>query len=146
MEMSHRSKTFEEVAERAATRFRKLTGLGDEFSILFLHGGATQQFSLIPMNFFRTGHPVDMVHSGHWTERAMKEMKPIAEIRVIASSEAKKFRELPKVQESDISENASYLHYCSNNTIFGTQSRKFVFKKNVPTVICLLYTSDAADE
>jgi len=135
MEMSHRSKTFEEVSERAAARFHKLTGLNDDFAVLFLHGGATQQFSLIPMNFYKSGHPVDMVHSGHWTERAMKEMKPLAEVRVIASSEAKKFREIPKVAASDISDQASYLHYCSNNTIFGTQCRQFVFNKKVPTVI-----------
>jgi len=109
MEMSHRSKTFEAVSERAAARFKKLTGLSEDFAILFLHGGATQQFSQIPMNFFEAGRPVDMVHSGHWTERAMKEMKPVAEVRVIASSEGKKFRELPLFSETDISDRASYL-------------------------------------
>lgn len=135
MEISHRSKTFESVCQSAEQRLRRLTGLSDDFAVLFLHGGATQQFGLIPMNFFRKDYPIDMVHSGHWTERAMKEMMPISSFRVIASSEDKKFRELPRVQSSDISPDASYLHYCSNNTIFGTQWSHFVLKKGVPTVV-----------
>ncbi len=135
MEISHRSKTFEAVAQSAEARFRRLTGLKDDYAILFLHGGATQQFSVVPMNFYQKGRPVDIIHSGHWTERAMKEMKPIAEFRIAASSEDKKFRELPEVSNALLSKNASYVHYCSNNTIFGTQWTHFTRLDEVPAVV-----------
>lgn len=135
MEMSHRSKTFEALAWEAQNRVKRLYALSDEYDVLFLHGGATQQFVSIPWNFYREGRPVNIVHSGHWTARAMKEMAAISKFQIIASSEAQKFCELPRVQEADIQDHASYLYYCSNNTIYGTQWSSFVTKPTIPTVI-----------
>ncbi len=135
MEMSHRSAEFDEVLSAATKRAYSLMGLSDDYAVLFLQGGASHQFAMAPMNFCEKGKPVDIVHSGYWVKKAIGEIKKVGEARIVASTEEGNFTELPKLDESQISPEASYVHYCSNNTIFGTQWKNFVTKANIPTVI-----------
>lgn len=134
MEMSHRSKEFDGVLEKAESTLRELTGVGDEHAVLFLQGGAQHQFAMAPLNFVEKGRPTDLVQTGYWTQKAAKEIELLGELKVVASSEDKNFSYLPPITPDRLSENASYLHYCSNNTIFGTQYREFVRQAGVPLV------------
>lgn len=135
MEMSHRGKYFDEVLASAEAKARKLMKLGDEYAVLFLQGGASHQFAMVPMNFASPDRPVDMVHTGYWTKKAIGEIERITSCRIIASSEDTNFDRLPEVREEMIHPDAAYVHYCSNNTVYGTQWRQFVHRKNVPSVV-----------
>lgn len=135
MEMSHRGKHFDEVLQSAESRLRRLTGLPDSHAILFLQGGASLQFAIVPMNFAKSSSSIDFVHTGYWTQKAMFEAEKIAQVRCIASGEGSHFCSLPEMTESMIHDDAAYLHYCSNNTIYGTQWKKFVLKQGVRSVI-----------
>lgn len=123
LEISHRSKNFEAVMDKARALVKELTGLGDEYEVLFLQGGASMQFLQVPMNLLKTGGKAAYVNTGEWASRAIKEAKAIGNTEVIASSEDKNFTYIPKgyAVPSDI----DYLHITSNNTIFGTQFHAF---------------------
>ena len=131
LEMSHRSKWFEEIINGAVERTKKLMGLGDTFEVLFIQGGASLQFCMIPMNLAQEGKPVDYINTGTWSTKAIKEAEiQKKDVRVIASSEDKNFSYIPKGIQMD--GKAAYLHFTSNNTIKGTQWSAFPDSGGVP--------------
>ena len=133
LEVSHRSKWFDEVINDAVLRTRRLLGLGDEFEVLFLQGGASLQFCMIPMNLGLEGKPVDYINTGTWSTKAIKEAQIQGkDVRVIASSEEKGFSSIPT--DFQVDADAAYLHITSNNTIKGTQWAQFPETGGVPLV------------
>ena len=131
MEISHRCKTFEEIHFGAMEKIRKLYGIGDEYEILFLQGGAHLQFSMIPMNLYQGGR-AEYVNTGVWTNKAIKEAKVLGvNVDVVASSEDENFSYIPEFKFSD---DADYAYICSNNTIYGTQY-KAMPKTKSPLVV-----------
>ncbi|MGQ0828717.1 MAG: 3-phosphoserine/phosphohydroxythreonine transaminase [Bacteroidota bacterium] len=131
LEISHRSKNFDKVMEDARAIVKELLGLNDNYKVLFLGGGASLQFAMVPYNLLRTDGTAGYVNTGAWAGKAIKEAKLIGNTQVIASSEDKKFNYIPKGY--DIPANLDYLHLTSNNTIFGTQIKQFP-KSPVPLV------------
>ena len=130
-EISHRSPWFDEVIDEAVSRTRSLLGLGDAFEVLFVQGGASLQFCMIPMNFAVEGKPLDYVDTGTWSTKAIKEARIQGkEVRVLASSEDRGFSYIPWDFEED--GRGAYLHVTSNNTIKGTQWPRFPEAGDVP--------------
>ena len=123
IEISHRSKDFVEVMEKARSLAKELLGLGDDYEVLFLQGGASMQFLMSAYNLLPVDGKGTYVNTGTWSSKAIKEAKMIGNIEVIASSEDKNFNYIPK--NIEVPSDASYVHYTSNNTIFGTQVNKF---------------------
>ena len=121
MEMSHRSPEFEEIIERAERNLRRLLSIPDDYAVVFLQGGGSLQFSMVPMNLCVPGKPVDVLHTGMWTAKAITELKKGTPFRLAASMEAEKFTRVPRPDEIKFSPEASYVYLCTNNTIEGTQ-------------------------
>jgi phosphoserine aminotransferase len=121
MEMSHRSAAFEGIIHRAEAALRSLLGLGPEHAVLFLQGGASLQFATVPANLRATGASADYVLSGHWSKAALKEAQKSGRARVAGSTEPSGFDRVPAQGELDLDPEAAYLHFTSNNTIYGTQ-------------------------
>ncbi len=135
MEMSHRSKPFEAILSQAESALRRLMGIPDNYTVLFLQGGASLQFSMVPMNLYLENKPIDIVHTGVWSAKAIDELKKVAPYTVVASSEKEKFTHIPTVEASALNPDASYVHITSNNTIYGTQwSSQFLNTGEVPLV------------
>ena len=133
LEVSHRSKGFDDVINEAVERTKRLLGLEDDFSVLFIQGGASLQFCMIPMNLSLEGKPVDYIDTGTWSTKAVKEAKIQGkDVRVLASSEDKGYSYIPKDFKGN--PDASYLHFTSNNTIKGTQWQTFPESGAVPLV------------
>lgn len=133
MEVSHRSKQFDEVINDAVARVRRLLKVGDEYEVLFFQGGASLQFCMIPMNFLPTGTGADYVNTGTWSTKAIKEAQIQGkQIQVVASSEDRNFAYIPK--EIDFNADAVYCHITSNNTIKGTQWARFPDTGGAPLV------------
>ena len=132
-EVSHRSKWFGEVIEEATTRVRRLLKLDDSFRVLFLQGGASLQFCMIPMNLLPEGQSADYVNTGTWATKAIKEARIQGKaINVVASSEDKNFSYIPR--DIPLSRNIAYVHITSNNTIKGTQWASFPDTGGVPLI------------
>ncbi|MDR3569230.1 MAG: 3-phosphoserine/phosphohydroxythreonine transaminase [Syntrophobacteraceae bacterium] len=132
LETSHRSKQFEAVLDSAIQRTRRLLGLDESYHVLFIQGGASMQFAMVPMNF-ANGRPVDYVDTGTWSTKAIKEARICGkETRVVASSEDAKFTYIPG--KVPVNPDAAYLHITSNNTIRGTQWKSFPDAGDVPLV------------
>ena len=130
-EISHRSMWFDDVINEAVERTKRLLNLGDNFQVLFIQGGASLQFCMIPMNFYLQGRPADYINTGAWSTKAIKEAEiQVRDTRVIASSEDRGFSYIPKGFQ--VNEDASYLHFTSNNTIKGTQWAEFPYAGDVP--------------
>ncbi|MDX1429411.1 MAG: 3-phosphoserine/phosphohydroxythreonine transaminase [Rhodothermales bacterium] len=121
LEISHRSPTYTEIAESARSLFRNLLGLGDEWHILFLQGGASLQFYQVPLNFLPESGTADYLVTGSWSKKALKEARFVGAPNVAASSEDEAFTFIPKRSEWKLDPKAAYLHFTSNNTIYGTQ-------------------------
>lgn len=121
MEMSHRSPEFESINADAEAGLRKLLGIPDEYAVIFLQGGGSLQFSMVPMNLCLPGKPVDVLHTGMWTAKAIGELKKGVLHNIAASSEPDRFARLPRQDEMKFSSDPSYVHICTNNTIEGTQ-------------------------
>ena len=134
MEMSHRSKEFEAVLARALDNVKTVMGVPDDYSIILVQGGASMQFSMVPMNLALPGKPIDLIQTGAWTQKAEKEAKKIAEVKIAATTESENFMRLPKPEEIKLAADASYVHMCSNNTIFGTEFHWLPDTKGVPLV------------
>jgi len=134
METSHRSKEYDEVHHQAMDLVKKLLALDDDHEVLFLQGGASTQFAMIPMNFIRPGGSADYVITGTWSQKAIKEADIVASGRVAGTSEPDGFTRVPKATELDVDPNAAYLHLTSNNTIKGTQFHDFPDTGDVPLV------------
>ncbi len=125
VEISHRSKDFEAVLADTKALLKELFFIPDNFKIIFLGGGASLQFAMLPMNFIPTGGSADYIITGEWAQRALKEANIIARGRVAASSEDKQFTYIPSEKDLVIDPQAAYVHLTSNNTIFGTQYHAF---------------------
>jgi phosphoserine aminotransferase len=121
MEMSHRGKEFVAIAAEAEADLRKLAAIPANYKVLFLQGGATMQFSAVPMNLLRGRKAIDFVHTGEWSKKAIAEARKFAEACVAASSEDRNFTYVPKPSTWKRSKNAAYLHICSNETIGGVE-------------------------
>ena len=121
MEMSHRSKIFLKIFDETQEKFRKLLGVPEGYKVLFLQGGGTMQFGMIPLNLIgRTGQ-ADYAVTGHFANLAMKEAKKYGQVTIAASSEDRKHVYIPAQEQLKLNPDASYFYYCSNNTIEGTQ-------------------------
>lgn len=133
IETSHRSRMFDEIINEAIERTRRLLRLGNEFHVIFVQGGASFQFAMVPMNLAIEDRPVDYINTGTWSTKAIKEAKiQNRDVRIIASSEDKNFSYIPKNVHED--GKAAYLHVTSNNTIRGTQWAEFPDGNGVPLV------------
>jgi len=121
MEISHRSKPFEAIIQGAEGDMRALAGIPDNYKVLFLQGGASLQFSMVPMNLLQQGAVADYIVTGDWSKKALKEAKKLGATNVAASTEAGGFKRIPKLDEIKFTPGAAYVHMTSNNTIFGTE-------------------------
>ena len=119
LEHSHRSQAFTDVIEQAEADCRELAGIPDDYSVMFVQGGASSQFAVVPMNFLSSGETADYWNTGAWSKKAIKEVGLFGNANVSASSEDRNFCYIPS--ESTPSDSPKYVHYTSNNTIFGTQ-------------------------
>lgn len=120
MEMSHRSKEFATIIEDAEKNLRTLIKIPENYKVLFLQGGATLQFSMIPINLLRNSKKADYIVTGSWAKKAASEAKKFGDIKIVASSEDTTFSYIPKVKKEDFREDADYVHITYNNTIYGT--------------------------
>src|SRR5437764_3910867 len=121
MEMSHRSPEYESINAAAGQKLRGLLAIPDSYEVIFLQGGGSLQFSMVPMNLCLPGKPVDVLHTGAWTAKAIAELKKGFLHHIAASTESERFARLPQPGEIHFSANASYVYLCTNNTIEGTQ-------------------------
>ena len=121
MEISHRSKTFEAIIQGAEADMRTIGGIPDNYKVLFLQGGASLQFSMVPMNLLTPGATADYIVTGDWAKKAMKEAKRVGATNVAASTEDGNFKRIPKQSELKLTSGAAYVHMTSNNTIHGTE-------------------------
>jgi len=135
MEMSHRSKPFQNIIDTAEADLRDLMGIPENYKVLFLQGGATTQFAAIPMNLMKAeGGVADYIVSGSWSKKAFKEAKMYGTANCLASSEDETFSYVPDVDAIKVSENADYLYICQNETIYGTVYHKLPETGDVPLV------------
>lgn len=121
LEHSHRGKVFDRVMEETEANCRKIANIGDEHAVLFLQGGATLQFAMVPMNFLGRDEIADYPDTGEWTSKAIKEAKKFGRVNVAFEGSKTDYDHVPAVGELNLSGDAVYLHYCSNNTIYGTR-------------------------
>jgi phosphoserine aminotransferase len=134
MEMSHRSKEYEEINAGAEAGLRRQLAVPEDYSVIFVQGGGSMQFTMVPMNLSAPGKPVDVIHTGTWTDKAIQELKRGKPYRIAGSSEAEKFMRIPGPTELSLAADASYVYIASNNTIEGTQWTEFPATGDVPLV------------
>lgn len=132
MEMSHRAKTYTSIIENAESLIRKLMNIDDSYSVLFLQGGASSQFAMVPMNLFSKYKKADFINTGNWSKKAISEAKLFGSANIIASSEDTNFTYIP--ENFKISEDIDYVHITSNNTLEGTRYVAYPNTGNVPLV------------
>ncbi len=134
MEISHRGSDFIEIAARAEADLRELMGIPENYKVLFLQGGATLQFAMVPLNLLGENDHVDYVNTGHWSVKAITEAKRFAQVNVVASGEESKFTTIPSQSNWNLDETAAYLHYTPNETIAGVEFNWVPETGNVPLV------------
>ncbi|MEH7381577.1 3-phosphoserine/phosphohydroxythreonine transaminase [Bacillus sp. JJ1533] len=134
MELSHRSKEYDEVHQQAISDLRTLLHIPNDYQVLFLQGGASLQFSMIPMNFLTPGKTADYILTGSWSQKALEEANKLGKTNVIASSKEEKYNYIPEVNADNHSANSAYVHITSNNTIYGTQWEKYPTYTDVPLI------------
>ena len=139
LEISHRSKTFEAILEDAKVGIKKLLSVPDNYEILFLQGGASLQFSMVPLNLMPPKNKADYISTGSWSKKAIKEAKRVGTVNIAATTEEgegenKFFKRIPKQSELKLDPEAAYVHFTSNNTIYGTQWMNEPEVGNVPLV------------
>ncbi|MBR0026968.1 MAG: 3-phosphoserine/phosphohydroxythreonine transaminase [Clostridia bacterium] len=120
MEMSHRSKVYQTIIDEAEADLRELMNIPDNYKVLFIQGGATLQFSMIPMNLMKNG-VADYIVTGAWSKKAYTEAKKFGKVNLVASSEDRNYSYIPDCSDLPISEDADYVYICENNTIYGTK-------------------------
>ncbi|KAB8137469.1 3-phosphoserine/phosphohydroxythreonine transaminase, partial [Gracilibacillus oryzae] len=133
MELSHRSGLFTDIITEAERLLRELMSIPDNYKVLFVQGGASQQFAMVPLNLMKNGK-ADYVNTGSWSKKAMKEANKYGQVNVIASSEEENFTFIPKIEADMIDPEADYVHITTNNTIEGTAFREIPDTGNVPLV------------
>jgi len=134
MEMSHRSKEYDDIHSNTIRLLRELLGIGEEYHVLFLQGGASLQFAMVPMNFLAGGGSADYVNTGSWSTKAIKEAKLFGDVNIAFDGNSVDFMRLPRQDELNLTPDARYVHITSNNTIKGTQFRTFLDTGDVPIV------------
>jgi len=121
LEISHRSKTFDAIIQGCERDMRTLARIPENYKVLFLQGGASLQFSMVPMNLLQAGASADYIVTGVWSQKAVKEAKRVGTVRIAGSTEAEHFTRVPKASELTFDSSAAYAHMTSNNTIYGTE-------------------------
>ena len=134
MEMSHRSSEFKKIIEDAETNLRELMNIPDNYRVLFIQGGGTLQFSMIPMNLLNGSGKADYIITGSWANKAYREAKKFGDIRVAATSQDRNFTYIPEVKRKDIRADADYVYICYNNTIYGSCYDKLPDTGDIPLV------------
>ena len=134
MEMSHRSPEYQAIIEAAEASLRELMNIPANYKVLFLQGGASSQFAMVPLNLFGIAAKADFVNTGTWSKKAIAQAKQYGEARVVATSEDKKFSYIPKTDKSIFDPTAAYAHITTNNTIEGTRYRQLPDTGSVPIV------------
>ena len=134
MEMSHRSKVYEGIICSAESLLREVLNIPENYRVLFLQGGASLQFAMVPLNLMNKNHKADFVLTGQWATKAYKEAARYGEAHVVASSKDKTFTYIPQLDPSEFSKDADYFHICLNNTIYGTVYHKLPETGGVPLV------------
>lgn len=134
LEISHRSKAYEAINSRAEANLKELLGLGDNYKVLFLQGGASTQFAMVPMNFLSAGRTADYILTGAWSEKALKEAKLFGNTHVAATTAEGNYKRIPHMDEIKLSDNPAYVHVTSNNTIFGTQWEELPSFGQIPLI------------
>ena len=134
MEMSHRSKEYQAIIDNAEAKLRKIMEIPDNYKVLFLQGGASTQFAMVPLNFGNKNKKADYVTTGQWSKKAKAEAARYIEVNEVASSADKTFSYIPKLDKSMFSPDADYVHITYNNTIYGTRYTKVPDTGNVPIV------------
>jgi len=134
MEISHRSKAFMAIAERAEADLRELLAIPASYSVLFMQGGATAQFAAIPLNLSQSGARADYIHTGHWSERAIKEARRFLTVDVAADEAASRYTTVPEQRALKLSRGAAYVHYTPNETIGGVEFPYIPETGDVPLV------------
>ena len=134
MEMSHRSKEYQAIIDTAERDLRDIMNIPDNYTVLFLQGGASTQFAMVPFNLMNKNKKADYIITGQWAKKAYKEAARYGAARAIASSEDKTFSYIPKITPDMIDPEADYVHICMNNTIYGTKWNNLPECGNVPLV------------
>jgi phosphoserine aminotransferase len=134
LEISHRSKPFDDVMEGCEADMRTLAGIPDGYHVLFLQGGASMQFSMVPMNLLSAQTSADYIVTGAWSQKAVKEAKRVGGVKIAATTEGENFARVPRQDELKLDPNAAYVHYTTNNTIFGTEFHYVPDVGSVPLV------------
>ncbi|HZG72458.1 MAG TPA: 3-phosphoserine/phosphohydroxythreonine transaminase [Chondromyces sp.] len=134
MELSHRSGLFTEIITEAERLLRELMEIPENYKVLFVQGGASQQFAMVPINLMTNSKKADYINTGSWSKKAIAEAKKYGEVRVVASSEEEKFSYIPEVDSSAFDSEADYVHITTNNTIEGTRFVNFPETGNIPLV------------
>lgn len=140
LEISHRSKVFDEIHAGAISSMKELLSIPDNYEILFLQGGASLQFSMVPLNLMPPANKADYINTGTWSQKAIKEAKRCGTVNIAASTEGENFKRIPKQEELKLDSEAAYVHFTSNNTIFGTQF------KSEPNVGAVPLVCDASSD
>ncbi len=133
MEMSHRSGTYQKIIDEAEADLRQLMGIPDNYKVLFLQGGASQQFAMIPMNLMKN-RVADYIITGQWAKKAWKEASIYGKANAVASSEDQTFSYIPDCSDLPIDPDADYVYICENNTIYGTKFKTLPNTKGKPLV------------
>ena len=134
LEISHRSAAFEKILAEAEADIRALASIPPHYKVLFLQGGASLQFSMVPMNLLTSGSTADYIDGGSWADKAIKEAKKVGTVNVAATSKAEHYARIPRQDELRLTPNAAYVHMTSNNTIEGTEYKELPEVGNVPLV------------
>jgi phosphoserine aminotransferase len=134
LEVSHRSKTFEEILDGAIADIRRLASIPSNYHVLFVGGGASLQFSMVPMNLLPPDGSADYVVTGSWSKKAVKEAKKVGGVSIAATTESEGFSRIPEQSELALDPSAAYVHFTTNNTIFGTEWASEPEVGNVPLV------------
>jgi phosphoserine aminotransferase len=134
LEVSHRSKVFEDVLARAEADIRQLAGVPSNYRVLFLQGGASLQFTMVPMNLLSEGTTADYLVTGAWAAKAADEAKKIGKVHVAATTKAEQFTRIPRGEEIVLTPGAAYVHMTSNNTIYGTEWKALPETGGIPLV------------
>lgn len=134
MEMSHRSKMYLDIINEAERLLRELMEIPDNYKVLFLQGGASTQFAMVPLNLFRNSRKADYVNTGMWAKKALSEAKRYGTVNIVASSEDATFNYIPELNEALFSKDADYFHITTNNTIYGTKYTTLPNTSNIPLV------------
>ena len=134
LEISHRSKTFDKIILEAKENLKAVMNIPDNYELLFLQGGASLQFYMAPLNLMPPKNKADYVVTGSWSKKAIKEAKKVGTVNIAATTEEGKFKRIPKQDELKLDSDASYIHFTSNNTIYGTEWKNEPETGNVPLV------------